>query len=283
MSEFYWLNPFMERPDPEPILREAFKWEDNGIFVALASVAEESQITLPWEDEDAETLDLAYFGNHSGGKFCAPVVKLLLQTESFVDENGQLNSDGTEKLASILLRKYYTNWTSLWRTNVASYDPIHNYNMYEERDLSTTDDNVETTEGTLAKTGTDIFGRGTTETTTHGMTNETVTSRFGLNTETNAVKPSDKVNSTDGGTTVVANTGTDAETRDLLDTTDMSVTEDNEGTEHEEIHRYGNIGVTTTQKLLQEERELWLWNYFDQIFADLDRELALAYHDPCRV
>ena len=56
MSEFYWLNPFMERPDPEPILREAFKWEENGIFVALASVAEESQITLPWEDEDAETL-----------------------------------------------------------------------------------------------------------------------------------------------------------------------------------------------------------------------------------
>ena len=45
----------------------------------------------------------------------------------------------------------------------------------------------------------------------------------------------------------------------------------------------GNIGVTTTQKLLQEERELWIWNFFDQVFNDLDRELALMFHDSCRV
>ena len=87
----------------------------------------------------------------------------------------------------------------------------------------------------------------------------------------------------EGGTTVTTDSGTDTQTKDLLDTTDGRTVEDNEGTEHEEIYRYGNIGVTTTQKLLQEERDLWIWNYFNEIFKDLDKELALAFHDPCRV
>ena len=53
--------------------------------------------------------------------------------------------------------------------------------------------------------------------------------------------------------------------------------------ETETLTRSGNIGVTTTQQMLTSERDLWKWNFFDQIFADLDRELALMFHDPCRV
>lgn len=283
MSEFYWLNPFFEAAKPEPILREAFAWEDNGIFVALQDVAESGSIDLPWGSEDAETLDLAYFGNHSGGKFCSPVVKLLLQTESMVDEDGRINSTGTHKLAKILLRKYFTNWSSLWATNVASYDPIHNYNMYEERDLATTENGEVVTDGTLARTGTDTLQHGKVETVAHGRTSEEMTYRYGINTDTENPKPSDKVNTEEGGNTMTSDSGSDVQTKNLQDKNDVTETTDNDGTEHEEIHRYGNIGVTTTQKLIQEERQLWLWNYFDQIFEDLDRELALAFHDPCRV
>lgn len=259
ISEIYWLNPFFERPEPEPILREAFNWEEQGIFVAIASVAEESQIELPWEDEDAEILDLAYFGNHSGGKFCAPVVKLLLQTESFVDENGQLNEDGTEKLAEILLRKYYTNWKSLWVTNTAVYDPIHNYDMLETRHLI----------GANSETVKDEFSGNDSTEDSRDTTN--IDYRYGLNTVSTDVKPSEKSVMSDSGSS-----STDRESTDARNTV-----AGNE--ESEELHRAGNIGVTTTQKLIQEERELWLWNYFDQIFKDIDRELALAYHDPCRV
>lgn len=283
MSDFYWLNPFFEAAKPEPILREAFAWEDNGIFVALQASAEASSIELPWDGEDAETLDLAYFGNHSGGKFCAPVVKLLLQTESMVDEDGRINSTGARKLAGILLRKYLTNWKSLWATNVASYDPIHNYNMYEERDLTTTEDEEVVTDATLARTGTDTLQHGMVETVAHGRTSEEMTYRYGINTDTENPKPSDKVDTEEGGTTTTTDSGSDVQTKNLQDKNDVTETTDNDGTEHEEIHRYGNIGVTTTQKLIQEERQLWLWNYFDQIFTDLDRELALSFHDPCRV
>ena len=275
MNDFF---PFVySDSDPEPILRDVFSgWESGtGLFSFLAT-----QTTMPWasaENVDNSVLDIAYFGNHSGGKFCAPLVKLL------INDNGVVPDAARITIAKILISKYLTNWYNLWETNVAVYSPIHNYDMYEERDLATTDDNVETTDGELSRTGTEGLTHGMVESTQHGRTEDNVNYKYGLNTTVYQQNRSDENVSTEGGTTTTTDSGTDTTTRNLVDSTDQTVTEDNEGTEHEETHRYGNIGVTTTQKLLQEERNLWLWNFFDEVFNDLDKELALAFHDPCRV
>lgn len=275
MNDFF---PFVySDSDPEPILRDVFSgWESGtGLFSFLAA-----QTTMPWanaENVDNSVLDIAYFGNHSGGKFCAPLVKLL------IDDDGVVPSEARVMLAKILISKYLNNWNHLWETNVVVYSPIHNYDMHEERDLATTDDNVETTDGELSRTGTEGLTHGMVESTQHGRTEDNVNYKYGLNTTVYQQNRSDENVSTEGGTTTTTDSGTDTTTRNLVDSTDQTVTEDNEGTEHEETHRYGNIGVTTTQKLLQEERNLWLWNFFDEVFNDLDKELALAFHDPCRV
>ena len=275
MNDFF---PFVySDSDPEPILRDVFSgWESGtGLFSFLAA-----QTTMPWanaENVDNSVLDIAYFGNHSGGKFCAPLVKLL------IDEDGVIPSAARVTIAKILISKYLSNWNHLWETNVVAYSPIHNYDMHEERDLATTDDNVETTDGELSRTGTEGLTHGMVESTQHGRTEDNVNYKYGLNTTEYQQNRSDENVSTEGGTTTTTDSGTDTTTRNLVDSTDQTVTEDNEGTEHEETHRYGNIGVTTTQKLLQEERNLWLWNFFDEVFNDLDKELALAFHDPCRV
>ena len=275
MNDFF---PFVySDSDPEPILRDVFDgWElGTGLFSFLAA-----QGTMPWanaENIDNSVLDIAYFGNHSGGKFCAPLVKLLINDEGVIPAAARVT------IAKIIISKYLTNWNHLWETNVAVYSPIHNYDMYEERDLATTDDNVETTDGELSRTGTEGLTHGMVESTQHGRTEDNVNYKYGLNTTVYQQNRSDENVSTEGGTTTTTDSGTDTTTRNLVDSTDQKVTEDNEGTEHEETHRYGNIGVTTTQKLLQEERNLWLWNFFDEVFNDLDKELALAFHDPCRV
>ena len=274
MSDFF---PFVYYDsDPEPILRDVFSgWESGtGLFAYLAA-----QHNMPWTAENIDNLvlDIAYFGNHSGGKFCAPLVKLLINDDGVVPVAARLT------IANLIIAKYLKNWNRLWETNVAVYSPIHNYDMYEERDLATTDDNVETTDGELSRTGTEGLTHGMVESTQHGRTEDNVGYKYGLNTTVYQQNPSDENMSTEGGTTVTTDSGTDTTTRNLVDSTDQTVTEDNEGTEHEETHRYGNIGVTTTQKLIQEERNLWLWNFFDEVFNDLDKELALAFHDPCRV
>lgn len=285
------FNPFFEYADPEPILRDVFwtdiDWAGPGIFVQIQSLWSVKTDALgqfpPWHSEvDAIVLDREYFLNHSGGKFCSPLVKYYID-KGEVDDDGVLTDTAKSAIARIIIAKYARNWKRLWDTNVATYSPIHNYDMYEDRDLTTTEDETATTDGTLARSGTESTQYGRVETVGHGRTNEQMSYKYGINTNTSDPKPSDKVNNTEGGTTTTTLSGTDTDTRNLTDTTDETRTKDNDGTEHEEIHRYGNIGVTTTQKLLQEERQLWLWNYFDQIFSDLDKELALAFHDPCRV
>ena len=53
--------------------------------------------------------------------------------------------------------------------------------------------------------------------------------------------------------------------------------------EVETTARSGNIGVTTTQAMLESERNLWMWNFFDQVYKDVDSVLAIAFYDVCRV
>ena len=258
MSDFYWINPFGSNLDPEPILRDAFKWGTQGIFVAIESVATAKELDLPWIDDDASILDMAYFGNHSGGKFCSPIVKLFLETESFIDSDGQLNQLGTEKLAEILLKKYLINWQRLWDTNVASYTPIHNYDMSEVSTTRKADAESENSDNIRSSS----IG---TETSS-----DETDYKYGINTG-EVPKPSDK-----------SEIGSEVSTSEDTETTNQRNKVGAEETEGE-VHRFGNIGVTTTQKLLQEEREVWLWNYYKQIFSDLDKELVLMFHDPCRV
>lgn len=275
MSNPFYFNPFFDAPDPEPILRDAFSGWDTGtgIFSVLSKVG-----TMPWsgiESISDVSLDLEYFGNHSGGKFCAPIVKHFIK-------DGSVPEAQRESIASILISKYLFNWQRLWDTNVVKYEPIHNYNMYETRNLVRSEDESRTTDGTLQKTGTDTLQHGMTETITHGRTNDELTSRYGLNTE-GSPKPSDDVKTTEGGTTRTTDSGSDTTQHNTTDTNSVKETRDNDGMETESTHRYGNIGVTTSQKMLSDEREVWMWNFFDQVFADLDKELALAFHDPCRV
>lgn len=44
------------------------------------------------------------------------------------------------------------------------------------------------------------------------------------------------------------------------------------------LTRSGNIGVTTSQQMLESERELWVWKFFDQVFRDVDEILTLPIY-----
>ena len=158
------------------------------------------------------------------------------------------------------------------------------------------------------------------EITTHGKTIDAVDGLWGLNSGKDS-KPSDKSTTVEGGSTSVTGQksegvseltsegGTTVETtteggttqqvqteggstRDVSQesgTTRTDVTESNsrdlgaERVEDETLRRSGNIGVTTSQKMVASEREIWLWNFFDQVYKDIDSVLALPFYDPCRI
>lgn len=246
------INPFGALSNPVPLLREAFPdWKiGDGIFDALEEVG-----VMPWDGlADSETLDLDYFGNHSGSKFVAPVVMHLIDRESL-----ELLDTDRVVLARIIWTKFAEPWKHLWETNVAAYNPIHNYDMTDTRNLIRGDQ----------ETQSDV--RDSVDSTEHGRTTESMDFTYGMNNSHPDGKPTDRSTSGEGGETVVT----------VNDTANRNSVSGRQ--ESETIRRSGNIGVTTTQQMLSSERELWMWNFFDQVYRDIDTVLALSVYDPCRL
>ena len=249
----WYINPFGRVATDVPILRDAFPdWaSDEGIFDALADL---TGVTLPWDGVvDSVELNFDYFGNHSGGKFCAPAVMTLL------DENREVPDAARTLLAKVIWAKFAEPWQHLWETNVVTYNPIHNYDMSDTRTL------------TRGETGIQSDVRSYNDTITHGRTSESKDYVYGMNTEAEGGKPSDRTFVEDGGTTE----------EEVSDNNVKNTAR--EGSEVETTRRSGNIGVTTTQQMLTSERLLWKWNYFDQIYRDIDSVLSLPIYDACRV
>ena len=70
---------------------------------------------------------------------------------------------------------------------------------------------------------------------------------------------------------------TDTTTNDVITsgTNDSSGTINESGENERNLTRSGNIGVTTSQQMIQSEIELWKWNYFNQVFSDINKIIAL--------
>ncbi len=229
--------------------------ETGGIFSALQS------FDVPWKSPDISTyLDMDYYGNYSGDKIVSPLVDKKLVS-------GVLTSEKQAELAAVLFNVFGTNWTKEWATMSEEYDPIANYDMEE---IMTDDETVieygktedTTTGNTHTKTG--------TETETPAVSLTTADTVHGFNSS-NPVP-------TDGRTETPS--GTDQMSYNLSEGDSGSIGVDYGGsdthTRNYTLTRKGNIGVTTTQQLLQSERDLWKWSYFmNVVFPDIDRVLTI--------
>lgn len=147
----------------------------------------------------------------------------------------------------------------------------------EERKITDTSDNNAKT------TTTEYENRETTDTIertrdiddnyTHHVYDDNYkeTSTTTLNTTT---KNSDnrKFETTNTGT--ISNSGT-SKTIDK-NTSVTNNTSDDNATEIHELTRSGNIGVTSSEQLIESFRELWLYDYWDIVLSDIDYEITLA-------
>lgn len=88
---------------------------------------------------------------------------------------------------------------------------------------------------------------------------------------------------TETGTDTIAHTGTDTTETDTDHTRTLNLKDTesgtNRGTRDYTLTRAGNIGVTTSQQMLESERKLWMWNFFrDVVFPDLDELLTIPIY-----
>ena len=199
-----------------------------------------------------------------------------------------------KNLIGVWSHKQLDIWNRLYATTQYEYNPIENYNRYEEGSEDGT--------GRVTHSGTDT----TAETTTHSGTDRRVVEREMGGSDTNSATGEDGhyiagFNSTASG----ENDGLVKQSRDETEasnTTEYGSTEDvtdslthgeqvvktgnmvhgeqvattNEGTH--ELHAHGNIGVTTTQKLIREQRDIELFNLYDIIIEDFKMRFCILIY-----
>lgn len=247
----------------------------SGIFNALQS------FPVPWAIENiSESLDLEYFGNISGEKYISPLVDKVKSGYTLTDT--EIN-----KLAKVIYSMYGNNWIREYNTMFEEYNPIENYSMVEKMTNDTTVDeygrnHTRTDNLSLKKTGTveDSLSKTGTETQAPNVTVNDSNSVYGFNSSA-AVPSSSGSNSTTGTDTKTYNT-TDANTT-TYNTTDANTgtvqdadTGSDTHTRNYQLTRSGNIGVTTSQQMIQSERELYMWNFFyNVVFPDIDKILTI--------
>ena len=183
------------------------------------------------------------------------------------------------------------NWGKLWAALTADYNPIENYSMMEQMTNDTTvhqygktstrtDNLSHTRTGTdtrtdnlsHTRTGTDTRTDNLTETETPNETNVTDSGVFGFNSATAVDDTTETATRT--GTNTTANTGTQATQYNTTDAdtgtqaTQYNTTDADTGTQatadtgsdtdtrNYRLTRSGNIGVTTSQQMIESEIKL---------------------------
>lgn len=257
---------------------------DGGVFSPMSNA--------PWADTMSGTnLDILYLDGHSGERYCSNFINHRL------NDSDVLSSDNRTLIANILWAIFGIQWTRLWATmKPAEYDPMTNYQMQETMEgtenSTRTPDLTKGDTGTVQTTGQDkrtpnLTRKGTGTVNDNGSaTNTNQNGIWGFNSSTSVPSDMSDGTATNENTTTrdltETETGTDTTDRTNTDTYNRSYTETGTdttaGTSSRKLTRTGNIGTNTFQNLLQQERNLWMYNFFEQIFKDVDSVLTIPIY-----
>lgn len=241
-----------------PKLSKAFPIDRlDGIFTVLGELYPED---LTWAVNDGMALDVLYIYNHSGNKETSPLIDTFLEAEL----TEELTHDQVVALARIIYAKYGVTWGKLYNVLSAQYDPIENYSMVEE----------ETPDITMTETP-----NVTRDKTTTSKSDYTVTSDSDANTDVYGFNSSVSVPQAESGGSSTVRTQGDPDNNVVTESDTETGTRTHTETGKRTLTRSGNIGVTTSQQMLESEIALWKWNFYDTIFKDVDMVLTVPKYN----
>lgn len=220
------------------------EWVTKGIFSYL------NALEVPWKnDVSGNQLDIIYHGSRSGNKIIGSLIENYLDNNTVSDDNKII-------IAQAIYTIYIKNWNALYKTLSLEYNPIENYSMTETENVQ------DTHKGTLESNGNNTNTY--TETTIVDNTSNNQLWGFNSTDSVNSDKQTGDTTRDVESTMDSTHKNTDRETKDI--TSDRT------------LKRSGNIGVTTSQQMIESERQLWLWNFFESVFSDIDKILVLKIY-----
>ena len=213
----------------------------NKIFNFFLPDDNEEESEYPFINSDnVDTLNTDYYLQHSNDKFISPFVEKLYN-------DGKTPVEISSLVAVVCKNRFGEKWKKIYDALMTSYNPLENYSMEEVRTPDLTDEETENVK-------TDM----TTERETHATN-----SYKGFNADDPVL-----VNKTDGDEDVTTSGAKlDNEKSNVITHT---------GTE--ELTRSGNIGVTTSQQMLESEFKVRQYDFYKQVFNDIDTILCLSVY-----
>lgn len=173
-----------------------------------------------------------------------------------------------QQMADAVLSVYNNAWSYQYKALTADYNPIHNYDSVENSTDTHEYTGTQTMEHEATKNNTDTPDI----TRTSNGSNDSAGSLYGFNS-TSAV-PSDEANgtsqSTDKETGTVTSNGTENGTNTRTDNLKETITH--------ELTRSGNIGVTTSQQMIESELELRKKQFYNIMIHDIINFLCLPIY-----
>ena len=191
-------------------------------------------------EDNIKILNIDYYISHSADKTISPLAQKML-------DNGETAEGLSNLLAEMAFNRFGSKWIHLWDALNAEYNPLENYSMEEIRTPDLEDE-------TTRNEKTDIVvDRDTSATSKYKGFNAdepvTVSQTDGTeDVETTGAKADNEA------TTTVSRTGTETTTRS------------------------GNIGVTTSQQMLESELKVRQYDFYATVFGDIDSLLCLSIY-----
>lgn len=215
-------------------------------------------------DIDSSQLDVVFMSNWSM-RTAAPIMKLVHQDES----TAMLTPLELVQLASVINGMFKHKWDKMMAVAEMEYDPIHNYHdhLVEEIEYGEEVDGSKTGNGTTSKN----------ETETHNMNNSGSNSNqdniYGFNSSTAVGEGNNS------GTSSNLESGTITDVQSGTSSNSETSSNDTTGQRSREYTKTGNIGNISTQKLLNEELNLWKYNFILEMMRDVANFVSLPIYE----
>ena len=209
----------------------------------METIYEKQDNPFEWLDETtAKTLDERFILEHSGSKKLSPLFERLI----FFSRVYETPFAVMDKLADDVINAYADKWNKLYSAIISSsYNPLENYNMeqVETPDITRERDTSQNTKVTTSSSGDSSSG-------VHGFNS--------------AVAVPTEEGETSSEVTVEG------------DKKDNTTHEEETETGTRELTRHGNIGVTTSQQMLESEVTLReKVNFYNIVLNDIAKLLCL--------
>ena len=247
---------------------DMFEWSKD----LLTQLKEASNYNIT----DLSMLDIEYFFNESGQKLISPLLNHKLV-------NGKMPTTSSwTYFWQLAIARFKLKWDKDWESLSAEYNPIENYSMVEEEELpkkttetkhfedynittsENTDKDIHQEENADIDTTQDVYGFNSPSSVPIGSTNESKD------------KTKNYVDTNESGL-AENNYITEAHSKDGDDNKEITTEEWNK---KRTLTRKGNIGVTTSQQMIDSTIKLYQFNFIrDVVYRDLDDLLTLGIYE----